>query len=121
MNNKKYTIRFFKETLPEWKRKKDSFVLKLFFRPLSFVTSSIAANLNITANTVSYFSILLAIVACILFLIPNFICNIFGAIFVNLWILSDCTDGNLARSVKKQPFGDFADSASSYILIAFLC
>ncbi len=121
MKNKKYTVKFFKENLPEWKRKKDSLVLKLFFRPLSFITSSIAANLNITANTVSYFSILLAIGACILFIIPNYVCNIFGAILVNLWILSDCTDGNLARAVKTQPFGDFADSASSYILIAFLC
>lgn len=29
--------------------------------------------------------------------------------------------GNIARSVRKQPFGGFADSISSYILVAFLC
>lgn len=118
---RKYSIKYFKDNLPDWKRKKDSLVLKMFFRPLSFVTSSIAANLGIMANTVSYFSIILAIGACILFVIPNHICNVVGAVLVNFWILCDCTDGNLARSVKKQPFGDFADSASSYILIAFLC
>ena len=117
----KYTPSSFKENLPEWKRKKDPVTSRLIYRPLSFVTSSFLANHKISANTVSYFSIFIALASCILFVIPNRICNILGAICVNLWLLSDCTDGNIARSVKKQPFGGFADSVSSYILVAFLC
>ena len=31
-----YTIRYFKENLPDWKRRKDSFVLKYLVRPMSF-------------------------------------------------------------------------------------
>ena len=119
--NKKYTPKYFKDNLPEWKRIKDSVTSRIFYRPVSFVTASIAANLKIDANTVSYFSILIAIMACVLFIIPNHVCNIVGAVLVNLWLISDCTDGNLARSVKKQPFGVFADAISSYILIAFMC
>ena len=32
----------------------------------------------------------------------------------------DCVDGNIARSVKAQPFGEFADAGSSYLLISFI-
>ena len=120
MKKKKYTAKFFKEDLPEWKRIKDPLTSRIFYRPLSFVTASICSNMGISANTVSYFSIFRSLVAITMLIIPNYICNIIGAIFVNLWLLSDCTDGNIARSVKKQPFGEFADSSSSYILVAFL-
>lgn len=118
---KKYTPKQFKEGLPEWKRIKDPLTSRYFYRPLSFVTASIATNIGLSANDVSYFSIFIAIVACMFLIIPNYISNIIGAIFVNLWLLSDCTDGNIARTVKKQPFGDFADSISSYILVGLLC
>lgn len=118
---KKYTPKFFKDNLPEWKRKKDALITRYLYRPLSFVTASVCSNLGITANGISYFSILIAISACILIALPNHICNIIGAILVNIWLLSDCTDGNIARSVRKQPFGEFADGISSYILVGFLC
>lgn len=117
---KRYSPKYFKEGLPEWKRIKDPITSRIFYRPLSFVTSSIATKVGLTANAVSYISILIALSAFVCLMIPNHSINIVGAIFVNLWLLSDCTDGNIARSVKKQPFGDFADSASSYILVALL-
>ena len=119
--NKKYTPKYFKDGLPEWKRIKDPFTSRIFYRPLSFITASIATRFGLTANTISYFSIFIAIFACISLIIPNYIINIIGAILVNLWLLSDCTDGNIARTVKKQIFGDFADSVSSYILVGLLC
>lgn len=118
--NFKYTPKYFSENLPAWKKRKDPPLSRVLYRPLSFVTASIATRLNISANAVSYFSLFIAICACVLLIIPNRVCNIIGAICVNLWLLSDCTDGNIARSVKKQPFGAFADSVSSYLLVAFL-
>ena len=117
----KFTPKFFKNNLPEWKRKKDPILSRIFYRPISFFTSSVCSNLGISANAVSYFSILIALAACALIVIPNYTCNIIGAVLVNIWLISDCTDGNIARSVKKQPFGEFADGISSYILVAFLC
>ncbi len=117
----KYTPKYFKDNMPEWKRIKDPLTTRYFYRPISFITASLAANLKISANTISYASILIAILACIFFLIPNHSCNIIGAILVSVWAIFDATDGNLARSVKKQPFGEFADGISSYILVAFLC
>ncbi len=55
-----------------------------------------------------------------MFLFCRYECNIIGALLVLFWHLLDCVDGNLARSVKPQPFGGFVDSESSYILVALL-
>lgn len=117
----KYSPKYFKENMPEWKRKKDPILPRVFYRPVSFMLSSIVAQFGIMANTISYFSTIIAMIACICFVIPNFVVNIIGAILINVWLLLDCIDGNLARSVKKQPFGEFADAISSYILVGFMC
>lgn len=37
----KYTAKYFKDNMPEWKRKKDAFVVQKFYRPLSFYGSSL--------------------------------------------------------------------------------
>jgi len=117
----KYSPSFFRNTMPDWKRKKDPMVSRFFYRPLSFFVASICANLGISANSVSYFSIYIGLFGCISFLFDSHIWHIVGAVMFNVWLLLDCVDGNLARSVKKQPFGEFADAASSYILVAFMC
>lgn len=121
MSKTKYDHKYFKDNLPEWKRVKDPILSRIFYRPISFYCASIATKLNISANTVSYFSAILSIIACLFIAIPNHTINIIGAILVNVWLILDCTDGNIARSVKKQPFGEFADGISSYILVALLC
>lgn len=115
----KLTPKYFKENFPDWKRKKDSILTGILYRPISFVLASICANLRISANAVSYFSTLVALAAAVTFLFRIQTCHIVGAILMILWKILDCVDGNLARVVKKQPFGEFADSMSSYFLIGF--
>lgn len=117
---KKYTAKFFRDSMPEWKKKKDPLIAQLLYRPLSFSLSAFCANKGISANSVSFCSILFGILACVCFFIPNWEFHIFGAVIVNIWLLFDCVDGNIARSVKSQPFGEFADATSCYILLAFL-
>ena len=117
----KYTPKFFKETIPEWKRKKDAILTKIFYRPISYIGSSIFSQFGVSANTVSYISAIIAVIACICFLVPIYMVKIVGAILINVWIIFDCIDGNIARSIKKQPFGEFADSISSYILVGLMC
>lgn len=117
----KYTYSYFKEGMPEWKRKKDPVLSRIFYRKAAFGLAAVCANLGISANSVSYFSALVGIVACICFLPPVFGVHIVGAILINVWLILDCTDGNLARSVKSQPFGEFADGISSYILVGLMC
>ena len=115
-----YSVRFFRESFPEWKRKKDSLVLKNFIRPISFWGASFCAQRGIQANTVSYMSGIVALIACALFLPQSYTCHVIGAVLFTVWIVMDCIDGNLARSVKKQPFGPFSDAISSYMLVGFM-
>ena len=116
-----YSPKYFKENMPEWKRKKDPILSRIFYRPCAFVLASLCANLKIQANTVSYFSGILAVIACLLFLPQAQIWHIVAAVLINIWLILDCTDGNLARSYKKQLFGEFADGISSYILVGLMC
>ena len=113
----KYTFSQMKNSMPAWKRKKDPVLTKVFYRPVSFALASICANHGISANTVSYLSAIVAIVGSALFIPQDYMCHIIGALLFNVWIIMDCIDGNLARCVRKQPFGEFADSMSSYILV----
>lgn len=116
-----YTASFFREALPEWKRKKEFVLARFLFREPSYYISAFCANLHIKANTVSYFSALIAIVGAICFLLPYYQIRILGATLVWLWSILDCVDGNLARTIEKQPFGTFADAISSYILVGLIC
>ena len=113
----KYTAKFFRDNLPEWKRKKDPVLSRVFYRPLSFFCSALFSSIGWTANMVSYLSAVVAIVACACFVLGA---PVAGAILINVWLLLDCTDGNIARSVKKERYGDFADSMSSYICVGLM-
>lgn len=116
----RYTANYFNENLPEWKRKKDPPLSRVFYRKISFYCSAFAANHGITANQISYFSMYVGIIASILFLF-NKPLAVVGAILVNVWLVLDCADGNLARSVRSQPFGEFADGISSYVIVGTIC
>lgn len=116
----KFSPKYFHDNIPDWKRKKDSLICQLIVRPISYLGSSLCANLHISANAVSYFSLLIAIIGNVLFVFNNKICAIIGASLMIFWLLLDCVDGNLARSYKKQPYGEFADALSSYVLIALM-
>ena len=118
--NKRYSAKFFIFIMPDWKKKKDPLIAQVFYRPISFYLSSFCANRGISANSVSYFSMYVAILSCVCYFLHDHTCHIIGAFMVNIWLLLDCVDGNIARSVKSQPFGEFADAASSYLLISFI-
>lgn len=115
----RYTAKYFRDNLPEWKRKRDPLTVRFLYRPISFHTASFCANRKIGANKVSNFSTIVAIIACILIGIPIFTSGVIGGILMNFWITLDCTDGNLARQVKKEVYGEFLDAMSSYILAGF--
>ena len=121
MNKKQYTVRYFYNSMPRWKRVKDPVLTRVLYRPLSFVFASICARCGIQANTVSYLSAIVAVFACAFFIVGQSWSDIVGAVLCNVWLLMDCVDGNLARGVKKQAFGPFADSISSYLLVGFVC
>lgn len=117
----KYNAKHFRDVYPEWGWKKCSFCVRHFYRPLSFHCAALLANMGVSANAVSYASAIVAIAGSGLFLIDSHAAHIAGAILINLWLLMDCIDGNLARGVGKQPFGEFADAMSGYLLAGLMC
>lgn len=117
----KYSADYFRDSIPEWKRKKDSIIGRILYREISFYISSFFANIGVSANAVSYMSMLVGIVGCALFLFHDYALSVIGAALINVWALLDDADGNMARSVKKEPFGEFADGISSYVLVAMMC
>lgn len=116
----KYSPNFFKETMPEWKRKKDPFIAKIFHRPISFVFSSIFAEIGLTPNQVSFISLIIAVLTCFCFFIHSNYWYLLGAILMNLWSITDSADGNMARSIGGKPYGDFIDATSSYFMVGFI-
>ena len=116
----KYSSKFFKDTMPEWKRKKDPIIARYIHRPISFVFSSIFTELGMTPNQVSFISLLIAFVACILFAVPNTIVLLIAYILLNLWSITDSADGNMARSLGGKPYGDFIDATSSYFMYGMM-
>ena len=116
-----YSPKYFSDKMPKWKKKKGTLIGRFLYRPISYVLSSFFSSVGIKANTISYFSLFVAVAGSSLFLFNDFVLAIIGASLINIWLLLDCVDGNMARCVSKQPFGEYADAISSYTLIPCMC
>lgn len=111
-------LRFAKE-FPKEKRKKDNYVCRLFIRPISFVVASAFATLGISANIASILGFLCGVTSCC-FLVVDYFLNIPALVLTSVvlfivWLVLDCVDGNIARTVKSEKYGDFFDAISGYI------
>ncbi len=116
----KYSIRYIVKSLPKNKSSVSSFWVKAVARPLSFVFTFILANLGCTANFVSILSGVVSVIGCILLAVPNTAAMITGIVLINLWIVLDCVDGNIARVTNNHTrMGEFFDAAYGYIICAF--
>lgn len=113
----RYPPKHFRDGLPEWKRRKDPILSRLVYRPVSFYLSSLFCQIGMSANMVSYLSAVVALVACGCFVLGW---PLAGAALINVWLFLDCADGNIARCVRKERYGDFADSMSSYVCVGLM-
>ena len=116
----KYTPEFFKDTMPEWKKKKDPIIARFIHRPISFGFSSLFAEMGLTPNQVSFISLVIAFCSVILFFSTNTTVLIIAFVLLNLWSIIDSADGNMARSLGGKPYGDFIDATSSYFLYGMM-
>lgn len=87
-----------------------------FVRPISFYVTYILMRVKVTANQATLFSTLLSFLGAALLFSTNKIVTLFGLIVLNLWIIFDCVDGNIARTTKKSSkYGEFLDGISGYV------
>ncbi len=115
-----YSMRDIVNSLPRIKGSADSFWGKSVARPLSFLLTYVFINLGCSANFVSVLSGIVAVLACVLLAMPEMSLCIAGVVLMNLWLVLDCVDGNIARVTKTASrMGDFVDAAYGYIFSAF--
>ena len=114
--------RFYKD-FPKEKRKKDTIFCLFLLRPLSFVVSSLFSLLHISANATSIISLAISFGGSVLLFINFFVKDVvlvyWSLACIFIWAILDCVDGNLARTVKKQKYGDFFDAIAGYIIPGF--
>lgn len=116
----RYSFRYIVKSLPVNKSSVSSFWVKIVARPLSFIFTYIFANVGCSANFISILSGIVSLIGCLLLAIPAKWCVILGIILINMWIILDCVDGNIARVTNKSSrMGEFFDAAYGYIICAF--
>lgn len=88
----------------------------VFFRPLAFLLVKIISLTSVTPNQLTFFSMASGIIAGVL--ISNAVSEpvIAGSLFIILWAVLDCADGQLARLKKNgTPFGRLLDGIADYV------
>jgi len=76
------------------------FFAYFFGRRLSPFIVNVFLNLKIKPNTVTVYMIIVGIIGAILFAIDNIWFKFTGYIFILLWLILDCADGEVARITK---------------------
>lgn len=108
-------------SLPKKKNSKSSLWVKWIIRKLSFPFTFLFINLGFSAWGASVLSIFVALAGCAALCIDSALWRVVGVVLVELWLVMDCVDGNIAR-VKKtsSPMGGCIDAFSGYFITAFV-
>lgn len=115
-----YSPQKFNDSITPEKRKSDSLLVHFLIRPISFLTSSLFGSMGFSANAISFLSIFLGIAVNVLIFLDNYVARIVGASLLFLWLIFDCTDGNIARTIRKEKYGEFMDATSGFFTVSFL-
>ncbi|MFQ3621632.1 MAG: CDP-alcohol phosphatidyltransferase family protein [Spirochaetales bacterium] len=111
-----FTIKDLKSSLPPSKNRADSVWTRYVLRPLSYPFSLFFLRLGWSANRVSYFSALVAVIGGLLLCLPSVKLQLLGAMLLNVFAILDCVDGNIARFTHTTgPGGAWADALGGYV------
>jgi phosphatidylglycerophosphate synthase len=112
-----------KNSLSPEKKKIDKMDLWVFLciRPLSFYFTWFFLKLGFTSNMTTILSTVISIIGSVLLIVDDWTIQIIGAVIINLWIVLDCVDGNIARYKRQSSvFGEFLDGLSGYVFTSVL-
>jgi phosphatidylglycerophosphate synthase len=111
-----YTLREIWNSIPPEKKRTDGLWTRFFLRPLSIPVTWLALKLGISANGVSYISVIFSLAGGVLFSWEGFWLPLWGAALLNVFSIFDCVDGNIARVTKSaSPWGEWADAVMGFI------
>lgn len=116
-----YSLREIISSLPKKKNSKSSLWVKLVVRKVSFLFTYLFINAGCSAWSASIISVLVALAGSFCFAVDHTVFRIIGVCFIELWLVLDCVDGNIAR-VKKtsSEMGEFVDALSGYYVTGFV-
>jgi phosphatidylglycerophosphate synthase len=112
--------------MTEKKRESDRQAAYVFFvaRPVSFYIAYVFLNLGISANQVTVIAVIVGLLGCILLASGLYWWAIIGGVLVNLWLVLDCVDGEIARYKAHfgqiSPIGAYIDSLNADIMYGAL-
>jgi len=98
----------------------DKYEIWLYYvmRPLSFWPTWVFLKLGISANQTTVTSAVVGMVGALLIGHPSLAWRVTGAVCINLWLLLDLVDGNIARYRKTcSGYGDFLDTVAAYLVL----
>jgi len=101
---------------PPEKQKTDSLWAKILIRRLSFYLAWFSIKLGVSAFAVSVISLTMPLIAMFFWLTNE---PLIAIILLNIWLLLDCVDGNVARTTGGSKMGDFVDATSGYMMVGF--
>lgn len=117
----KYSYQKIVESLPIKKNSNSSWWVKLWVRKASFPFTYLFINLGFSPNAVSVLSIAFVLAACAGYVISTPAAIITAVVLINVWLILDCVDGNIARCRKqKTVYGEFVDDIGGYYVVAFI-
>lgn len=95
--------------------------LYYIMRRISFYPTLLFLKMGVSANQATYISMVVGVIGCGFLAFGNCGIRIAGASLVNLWIILDCVDGNIARYRKTfSHYGEFIDALSGYMMNGLL-
>ncbi len=117
----KYSFKDILDSLPVKKNSNSSWWVKLWVRKVSFLFTYLFINLGVSPNGVSVLSIFVALFSFVCFTVPGTGALVIAIIGINLWLVLDCVDGNIARCRKQKTiYGEFVDDIGGYYVVAFV-
>ncbi|MDD3228954.1 MAG: CDP-alcohol phosphatidyltransferase family protein [Oscillospiraceae bacterium] len=120
MSSKYYSFKQIVESLPKKKNSLSSIWVKMVVRRVSFVFTYLFVNLRITPWQASVLSAIVALLGAFLITLGGNATRVAGIICIQMWLVLDCVDGNIARVTHKcSEMGDFIDTLSGYVISAF--
>ena len=99
LNRKKLTVEDIRSQFPKEKKNFEKYNLwvRPIIRPSSYYLTWLFLRLGISANNISYFSLIIGTIGCILLAFNTYKGMIIGALLINFYDLLDSVDGNMAR------------------------
>jgi len=85
-------------------------------RPLSFYPTAVSMNMGLTANQTTWISLFVLLAGFFLLAIGNYWSALTGAAMLNVWLVLDFVDGNIARYENScSRYGEFIDALGAFM------